>query len=80
MNCSVGRRTCANERKKNTRQTQTYLINAMVGRVAPRAPSRELDKGSPALKVGRLGARGAARPTMYEMATRRVVTPSRGAR
>jgi hypothetical protein len=49
---------------------RTHLINAVVGRVAPRALTRELDKGWPSLEIGRHGARGATRPTIYEMASR----------
>ena len=44
--------------------TRTHLINALVGRVAPRAPLRGLEKDWLALKIGRLGARGATRPTI----------------
>jgi len=44
-----------------------HLNNAAVGRVAPRAPSRGLQKAW--LKMGRLGARGATRPTMFAMAS-----------
>src|SRR6266487_2795846 len=43
--------------------------NAVVGRVAPRAPSHTLDKDWLSMKVGRLGARGATRPTIYELAS-----------
>jgi len=46
------------------RLPRTHLINAVVGRVAPRAPSRNLGKGWLSLKIGRLGARGATRPTI----------------
>jgi len=48
---------------------RTHLINAVVGRVAPRALSRNLEKGWLSLKIGRLGARGATRPTVYDMAS-----------
>ncbi len=39
-------------------------MNAVVGRAAPRAPSRNLVIGSLSRKIGRLGARGATRPTI----------------
>ncbi len=42
----------------------------MVGRVAPRAPSLELEKDWVSLTIGRLGARGATRPTICEMVSR----------
>src|SRR2546425_7216476 len=48
---------------------RAHLINAVVGRVAPRAPSRGLEKDWLSLRIGRLGARGATRPTIYEMAS-----------
>src|SRR2546426_3553581 len=52
-----------------TARSRSYLINAVVGRVAPRAPSRGLEKDWLSLKIGRLGARGATRPTIYELAS-----------
>src|SRR3989454_11562292 len=57
-----------------TARSRSYLINAVVGRVAPGARSRGLEKDWLSLKIGRLGARGATRPTIYEMASTLTLT------
>jgi len=52
----------------------------VVGRVAPRAPSRKLEKGWVSLKIGRLGARGTTRPTIYEMASKNSIADQSGSK
>jgi hypothetical protein len=51
------------------RVARTHLVNAVVGRVALRAPSRKLEQSRLFVNIRRLGARGATRPTIYATAS-----------
>jgi len=55
--------------QSGSNDTKTYLMKPVVGRVAPCAPWHGLEKDRLSFKIGRLGARGATRPTSYEMAS-----------